>query len=214
MEYNLGQHHIAVCQELVVAAVDAMAKGAARSGGEPLRLSDCADLSVGLKLLRRNLDCIFTNMKSFPLLMQVLNVLREENPTDPMVWGQLAEVAEHIGDSDNAAAQYSSQGHALLKYSPSGEDRTAAATAAFKHAVELAPEVCEYGYWLADAMHSTWAAGQHGVSKTKTQTGSRNSLRGLREACSQLEATLDCISSYRELHDNQAYPAQLDGQNG
>ena len=89
-----------------------------------------------------------------------------------------------------------------------------------------APEVCEYRYWLADAMHSTWSAerrlvatsGGKGkkqvnkIGKTKSQSGSDKNLSGLRAACHQLEETLDCVSSYRDLHDKQPYPAHLDGQ--
>ena len=227
VEHNLGQHYIAACQESVVAAVDAVSKGTARDGGGgPLRLSDCAQLSVGLKYLRQNVDCIFTNMKSYPLLMQVYNILLEEKPTDPSTWGAIAEVSEQIGDDDAAAAHYSSHGHALLKYSPSSRNGASAAAVAFNRAVELAPEVCEYRYWLADAMHSTWSAerrlvatsGGKGkkqvkkIGKTESQSGSDNNLSGLREACHQLEETLDCVSSYRDLHDNQPYPARLDGQ--
>ena len=226
MEYNLGQYHIAVCQDLVVTTVAAVTKGATtNNGGGPLRLSDCEDLSVGLQFLRKNLDCVFTNMKSYPLLMQVYNILLEEQPTDSSIWGELAEVSEQIGDDDTAAARYSSQGHALLKYSDSGDHGVVAATKAFRRAVELAPEVCEYRYWLADAMHSTWSATQQlgststakgkiqakKISKTKTEPDSENSLSGLRKACEQLKETLDCVSSYRELHGNQPYPAQLDG---
>ena len=225
VEYNLGQHHIAVCQNLVITAVAAVTNGAARSSSRgPLRLSDCAGLSVGLQYLHQNLDCVFTNMKSYPLLMQVYNIIMEEQPTNSTVWGQIAEISEQIGDDDAAATQYSSQGHAILKYSPSVERGVVDATAAFKRAVELAPDTCEYGYWLADAMHSKWSAMQRldakssGKSRTKakktskTQPGSDNSLSGLREACHQLEETLDCVSSYRELHGNQPYPAQLDSQ--
>eukprot|EP01043_Picozoa_sp_COSAG02_P058735 COSAG02_NODE_7360_length_3047_cov_13.257463_3_plen_228_part_00 len=224
MEYNLGQHHIAVCQDLVVTAVAAVTKGATKNnGGGPLRLSDCEDLSVGLQFLRKNLDCIFTNMKSYPLLMQVYNILLEEQPANFSIWRELAEVSEQIGDDDTAAARYSSQGHGLLKYSGRGEHGAAAATKAFRRAVELAPEVCEYRYWLADAMHSTWSARQQldstssvkdkmeKISKTKPQSDSENGLSGLRKACDQLKETLDCVSSYRELHGNQPYPAQLDG---
>lgn len=228
MEYNLGQHHIAVCQDLVVAAVAAVTNGATEnSGGGPLQLSDCEDLSVGLKFLRKNLDCIFTNMKSYPLLMQVYNILLEEQPTNFTIWGELAEVSEQIGDDAAAATRYSSQGHALLKHSARGEDSAIAATKAFRRAVELAPEVCEYRFWLSDAMHSTWSGTERmdstrsakgkmknkKIGKTKPQPGSETSLSGLRKACEQLEETLDCVSSYRELHSNQPYPAQLDGQN-
>lgn len=226
VEHNLGQHYVAACQESVVAAVDAVSKGNARDGsGGPLRLSDCAQLSVGLKYLRQNVDCIFTNMKSYPLLMQVYNVLLEEKPTDASIWRAIAEVSEQIGDYDAAAAQYSSHGHALLKYSQSNRNDMVAAVVAFNRAVELAPEVCEYRYWLADAKHAVWSA-ERGVvatsggnvkkqvkkiSKTKSQPGGDNKLGELREACHQLEETLDCVSSYRDLHDNQPYPAHLDG---
>ena len=227
VEHNLGQHYIAACQESVVAAVDAVSKGTARDGGgRPLRLSDCAQLSVGLQYLRQNVDCIFTNMKSYPLLMQVYNILLEETPTDASIWRAIAEVSEQIGDYDAAAAQYSSHGHALLKYSQSSQNGVVAAAVAFNRAVELAPEVCEYRYWLADAKHSAWSAERGLVaksggnvkrqvkktSKTKSQIGSDKNLGGLREACHQLEETLDCVSSYRDLHDNQPYPAHLDGQ--
>lgn len=228
VEYNLGQHHIAVCQDLVVTAVAAVTNGATKnSDGWPLRLSDCEGLSIGMNFLRKNLDCIFTNMKSYPLLMQVYNIILEEQPTNFTIWGELAEVSEQIGDHHAAATRYSSQGHALLKHRVSGEDSSISATKAFRRAVELAPQVCEFRYWLADAMHSTWSETQHlystsaangkknakKISKTQPQPGKESRLGGLREACEQLEETLDCVSSYRELHSNQPYPAQLDGHN-
>ena len=71
MEHNLGQHYIGLCQETIIANVEGQ-----RRGG-PRRLSECPELPQGLEYLRRNLECIFTNMKSYPLLMQVYSILLE-----------------------------------------------------------------------------------------------------------------------------------------
>jgi hypothetical protein len=245
VQHNLGQHYIAVCQEQVISAVQ-IANHRGGGGDGPLRMSECSELALGLSYLRQNVDCIFTNMKSYPLLMQVYNILLEEEPLNGTIWGGIAEVYEAIGDEDAAAAQYTSQGQALLKHSSDGgggggggggDEYGVAAVGAFERAVELAPEVCEYSYWLADAMHSVWKAQQQtsSSSSSRTTTTSKKSKKGkkgkkktkqasvgsagggldeLRKACEQLEQALDCVSAYRELHDNQPYPAHLQGREG
>ena len=133
VQHNLGQHYVAVCQEAVIAAVErANSKSRATTLGGPLRLSDCGELLVGLGYLRANVGCIFTNMKSYPLMMQVYNILLEEQPTNATLWGEIGSVYEAIGDEEAAAAHYTSQGQAFLRASSgdrssgdrsSGDDR-------------------------------------------------------------------------------------------
>ena len=59
------------CKEEVVTSIGA---------GVPMQLGDCRQLYEGVVTLRKNMDCVYTNMNSYPLLMQVraLSMLGDE----------------------------------------------------------------------------------------------------------------------------------------
>ena len=85
---------------------------------------------------------------------------------------------EAIGDEQAAAAHYTSQGQAFLRESQTdgdgdgptahddkGEGWKRKAVGAFELAVGLAPGVCEYEYWLADAMHQVSSLQAHAICR-------------------------------------------------